>query len=232
MDQNIKEISLPSTPFVENYFYYPNGEFKHPDDINQLVEYDYNYQLYLMAHYGSIGTICNMFIYGEILFQWSDLVKLRFGSRREDCPSLYRYMKEYTRLIAKTFHGSRLDHYHSTPLWFAELNFLLEIFKQSWRANNAYELAQYVSLVSEDDPIDSFKKKNNYRQLLSNKPYLWFYDNTHDNPCQIERRSIEDTITRSVCVSMAYCSTGSNRGYDELIPHYIDVVHETRFYSR
>ncbi|CAF3909320.1 unnamed protein product, partial [Rotaria sp. Silwood1] len=51
MDQNIKEISLPSTPFVENYFYYPNGEFKHPDDINQLVEYDYNYQLYLMAHY-------------------------------------------------------------------------------------------------------------------------------------------------------------------------------------
>ncbi|CAF4648289.1 unnamed protein product [Rotaria sp. Silwood2] len=44
------KLSLPSTPFVGNYFYYPNGEFKHPDDINPLIEYDSNYQLYVMAH--------------------------------------------------------------------------------------------------------------------------------------------------------------------------------------
>ncbi|CAF4550892.1 unnamed protein product [Rotaria sp. Silwood2] len=114
-----KKISLPSTPFVANYFYYPNGEFKHPDDINQLIEYDYSYQLYIIS-YGSLWTICNMFIYVKILLQWSDLVKLRCGSRREDSLSLYRYMKVYTRLIAKTFHDSCLDNYHSTPLWFAE----------------------------------------------------------------------------------------------------------------
>ncbi|CAF3956582.1 unnamed protein product, partial [Rotaria sp. Silwood1] len=113
MDQNIKEISLPSTPFVENYFYYPNGEFKHPDDINQLIEYVYNYQLSIIS-YGSLWF--DWVMNDDPLRSFADPVKLRFGSRREDCPSLYRYMKEYTRLIAKTFHGSRLDHYHSTPL--------------------------------------------------------------------------------------------------------------------
>ncbi|CAF1686326.1 unnamed protein product [Adineta ricciae] len=31
---------------------------------------------------------------------------------------------------------------------------------------------------------------------------------------------------------MTNSSIASNRGYDELIPHYIDVVHETRFYAK
>ena len=54
------------------------------------------------------------------LIQWSDIIKLRFGEKREDCPALYAYMKEYTRLVATTFHGCRLDNCHSTPLWLAQ----------------------------------------------------------------------------------------------------------------
>lgn len=55
------------------------------------------------------------------LIQWSDLVKLRFGNDRDQCPQpLYDYMREYTRLVATTFDGCRLDNCHSTPIWFAQ----------------------------------------------------------------------------------------------------------------
>ena len=185
------------------------------------------------------------------------------GSKREDSPALYDYMKEYTRLVATTFHGCRLDNCHSTPLWLAQElmdyareinpNFYInaELFtgniktdthfinqiginslvRESYRAFDPYELGQITSSVSEGDPIGSFIQLKSHL-LLTSKPYSWYYDQTHDNPCQIERRSVEDVLPRSAIVSMSNCSTGSNRGYDELVPHHIDVVHERRFYPK
>ncbi len=284
-----KKLSLPLTPFVGNYFHYPNNEFKHPDEINQLIENDINYQSYIMAHNGWVMNDDPLRCFADEgqyvylrrdLIQWSDIIKLRFGEKREDCPALYDYMKEYTRLIASTFHGCRLDNCHSTPLWLAQEmmdyareinpNFYInaELFTgniktdmhfinqiginslvrglfvlfilvknknfislESYRAFDPYELGEIASSVSEGDPIGSFIQSK-VRPLLTSKPYSWFYDQTHDNPSQIERRSVEDLLPRSAIVAMTNCSTGSTRGYDELVPHHIDVVHETRFYSK
>jgi glycogen debranching enzyme len=142
---NYKMLSLPSTPFVGNYFHYPNDQFKHPDEINELIENDTNYQSYVMAHNGWVmnddplrsfadeGNYYYYYYYSlssfkkgqdvylrRDLLQWSDIIKLRFGNGPEDCPALYSYMKEYTRLVATTFHGCRLDNCHSTPLWLAQ----------------------------------------------------------------------------------------------------------------
>uniref|UniRef100_A0A0M3HJP1 Uncharacterized protein n=1 Tax=Ascaris lumbricoides TaxID=6252 RepID=A0A0M3HJP1_ASCLU len=51
-----------------------------------------------------------------------------------------------------------------------------------------------------------------------------FFDQTHDNPSPIQKRTVYDTLPTAGMVAMASCSNGSTRGYDELIPFTVGFV--------
>ncbi|KAJ2162872.1 bifunctional 4-alpha-glucanotransferase/amylo-alpha-1,6-glucosidase [Coemansia sp. RSA 552] len=67
--------------------------------------------------------------------------------------------------------------------------------------------------------------------LSGSLPHAMFFDCTHDNEAPAQKRTMEDALPNTAIVSMTACATGSTRGYDELYPRLLNVVHEHRRYA-
>jgi glycogen debranching enzyme len=109
-----------SSPLIESYFTrLPRNATTrvHSEDSLDLANNGWIWAADVLKDHA--GPFSKAYLRREVIV-WGDCVKLRYGKSPEDNPFLWEFQGKYTRLMAKYFHGFRIDNCHSTPLPLAQ----------------------------------------------------------------------------------------------------------------
>ena len=67
--------------------------------------------------------------------------------------------------------------------------------------------------------------------LQGSSPHAVFFDVTHDNETPHDKRTAEDALSTGALVTFTKAAVGSNKGFDDLYPKYLDLVTDNRLYE-
>lgn len=154
-------------PLIETYFTrLPQNEVTAKHRKEDLVLVNNGWVWGGNALVDNAGPQSRVYLRREVIV-WGDCTKLRYGDGPKDSPWLWEHMTKYARMLAKYFHGFRIDNCHSTPLHVAE-----HILDEARRVRpNLYVVAELFTGSEEMDYV--FVKRLGLSALIREAMQAW-----------------------------------------------------------